>query len=680
MSSPSSRPSPNPLPLALGRFKQLPQRSTEVWQGGLRKLPMWIDDPHDLEAAPYRPVGAFWTSVRTGLIHLALPNEGEPATLRLALDALLEFGLKWAKPLEGRPARVEVDDPQLRDALADALAPLNTAVVLVEDLPRVTAALRDFEAHSSGGRRLPGALEATGVTPARLRAFADAAARFYASRPWDHLANDDLLIVEAPPVPRDMTHLCVLGHGGQQFGLSFFETRRAFERIFGDGPDALRPRERAHGVTFGPIDDLPFGDVDAWEAHGLPVAGPDAYPLAADMRLDGTFLRFEAPALTHLEALLRALADTTEEELDAGRWQRRVETFDGPITMTLRLPLLLEAERGDRDTSRAVRPAIMPRLAERGSVQVARFLAPCSFSTLDEMHAALADARQQGLFEADAAPDQIARRPLTALEEAQELAYDAMEATGRLQIKLARQALAQSADCADAWVVLGDAAATAERAIECYQHGVDAGARAIGDDTFAAVTGEFWSHLGTRPYMRARLALAGTLRDLGRHEEAFAHYRELLRLNPNDNQGVRYLLLAALLDERKDDEAGALLDRYPDDIQAIWAYGRVLQLLRATGDTPRTHTALTDAVRIHPHVVKYLLKPDSLPLDRPPHFALGSKEEAAYAADALLEAFESTAGAVPWLRLHATRGGGGAGRRVGARPRGHRGGKRPRRR
>jgi hypothetical protein len=46
-----------PIPLALGRFKQLPQRSGEIWQGGLVRLPAWIDHPTDPEGEPYRPTG-----------------------------------------------------------------------------------------------------------------------------------------------------------------------------------------------------------------------------------------------------------------------------------------------------------------------------------------------------------------------------------------------------------------------------------------------------------------------------------------------------------------------------------------------------------------------------------------------------------------------------------------------
>jgi hypothetical protein len=86
-----------PVPLAFGRFKQLPQRTNEVWQGGLVRLPAWIDHPTDPEGEPYRPVAALWVSLRTGLVHLALPPEGTVASAELALAALLEFGLKHSK-------------------------------------------------------------------------------------------------------------------------------------------------------------------------------------------------------------------------------------------------------------------------------------------------------------------------------------------------------------------------------------------------------------------------------------------------------------------------------------------------------------------------------------------------------------------------------------------------------
>jgi hypothetical protein len=47
--------------------------------------------------------------------------------------------------------------------------------------------------------------------------------------------------------------------------------------------------------------------------------------------------------------------------------------------------------------------------------------------------------------------------------------------------------------------------------------------------------------------MRARLALAQLLEQTRRVDEAVDHYLELLRMNRNDNQGARYLLITLLL-------------------------------------------------------------------------------------------------------------------------------------
>lgn len=458
-------------------------------------------------------------------------------------------------------------------------------------------------------------------------------------------------MIEGSQFPRGMQTVVVLGNGGQQFGLAFFESRKAFERMFDQTRSA--PPRRAYGVTFGPIDDLPFADADAWEDLALSVAGPQAYPQAADLRSDGSVRRLDAKELASVEALLRALAQTTEDELDSGSWQQSVQTFRGPMTLKVTLPLLIEDEQ-----DRPLRPrlGVMPRIAERTNARLARFLEGRSFESLDEANAALEAAREDGLFEQ---PVEVAAgRSLTPLEQAQELVYDAMEATGRLKIKLARRALALSEDCADASVILGEASSNPEAALDWYQRAIDAGARALGPDHFAALVGQFWGHLETRPYMRARLAFAQTLRELGRDDEAIDHYRELLRLNPNDNQGVRYLLLPALLEDGRDDEADRLLDEYDGDIQATWPYARTLRVFRAEGDSARARSTLTRAVRVNPHVAKYLLDPETMPFDAPSHFALGSKDEAAYAAEGLQAAFDDTPGALAWLRVSAAHAGG----------------------
>ena len=158
---------------------------------------------------------------------------------------------------------------------------------------------------------------------------------------------------------------------------------------------------------------------------------------------------------------------------------------------------------------------------------------------------------------------------------------------------------------------------------------------------------------------RAGSAHAGSRRD----DDALAHYRALLELNPGDNQGVRYLLLATLLQRGLDDEAGVLLSEHEDDLHALWPYGRLLWRFRVDGGSAQTRAAFDAAILANPYVVPYLLDPDSIPFDRPPHFALRSREEAASVAETLADAFAAADGALEWLAAQAWRSPSGPGRR-----------------
>ncbi|MGE3822132.1 MAG: tetratricopeptide repeat protein, partial [Isosphaeraceae bacterium] len=169
-----------------------------------------------------------------------------------------------------------------------------------------------------------------------------------------------------------------------------------------------------------------------------------------------------------------------------------------------------------------------------------------------------------------AAPDESPESPRG---RASELLKDAFRATEPARVvKLARRALEIWPDCADAYVLLAEHARSPKEALDYYEKGVEAGARDIGEAAFRKAVGYFWSMLPSRPYMRARLGQAQVLWILGRRAEALAHYKELLTLNPNDNQGVRYLLAAALLETGHDDDLASLLMRYEEDAAACWAY------------------------------------------------------------------------------------------------------------
>ncbi|MEW5995961.1 MAG: hypothetical protein AB1744_16415, partial [Candidatus Zixiibacteriota bacterium] len=144
----------------------------------------------------------------------------------------------------------------------------------------------------------------------------------------------------------------------------------------------------------------------------------------------------------------------------------------------------------------------------------------------------------------------------TPVDQAQDIMYQAWDAAEpKRRVKLACKALEISEDCADAYVLLAEETATSlPEAIDLYRKGVEAGERAIGREMFEEGIGHFWGILKTRPYMRARCGLAQCLWGTGQQMEAIEHYQEMLRLNPNDNQGIRYLLAACLLELDRDDD------------------------------------------------------------------------------------------------------------------------------
>ena len=95
---------------------------------------------------------------------------------------------------------------------------------------------------------------------------------------------------------------------------------------------------------------------------------------------------------------------------------------------------------------------------------------------------------------------------------------------------------------------------------------------------------------------------------LGNRQEAIEHYRDMPRLSPNDNQGIRYILANCLLDEGQEKELENLLEQYGDDIAATWSYTHALLLYRQEGPSSRAKKALQEAKASNRFVPLYLLQ------------------------------------------------------------------------
>lgn len=236
-----------------------------------------------------------------------------------------------------------------------------------------------------------------------------------------------------------------------------------------------------------------------------------------------------------------------------------------------------------------------------------------------------------------------------ALSDAQDLAFEAWEKSRPGQkIALAKKALEISPYCVDAYNILAEEAETDEEALRLYKRGEEVGRAYFGKEFFKENMGIFWGILETRPYMRAKHGIARSYAALGDRKNAIKHYLEMLELCENDNMGVRDIVFPLLIEEGGLEKAEALSDKYENDSDAFWLYGRVLLEYAKNGEEGALKY-LPKALEANKEAAKYLAQKKKMPARLPWAYSLGSKEEAIHVAHCQLDAWKATGNASEWL-------------------------------
>ncbi|MHB0877362.1 MAG: DUF7309 domain-containing protein [Anaerolineae bacterium] len=611
--------------------------TAETWYCVVRRADTWVAaEPGSDEY--FRPFVLLVVQLGPGLVIAAQVLKGTPSPEEL--QRYLFDAMREPMPLPGsrphRPGAVAFEEDALAQAMAPLLAPARVqsrCLALPEEVEEALAGLMSVLAIPSGDE-LRGLLDKGGVTPEQVGEFFRAAAAFYRAEPWIRLSNEDVLAIQVLP-GRKRWLVVVMGQAGQEYGLSLFRDREELERFFGD-PMANTPSGGRHALLFSEPPYVSFGDVDAVERYGWELPEPNLYPTPSVFksrsvgRPDAAMLRWYEAALLAIPLFVaHHLVTGARGELAPAEADVTVPTGAGDVRVHLsypgadisqivpHTPSLLEDDEGDA----------LPLVFGPGSAE--KYLA--------------------------AAADELGVERLVdeAVGKAQGVIYRAWEEQSPARrVALARQALEISPDCADAYVILAeDAAQSAGEALTYYEAGVAAGRRALGEAFFLdpESAGHFWEILETRPFMRALEGMSGLLVQLGRTDEAVAGYRELLHLNPHDNQGMRYLLLRLLVELGRDEEAQALLNEYEKDWSAEWHYTAALLAFRR-GAGPKGDKSLKAALRMNPYVSTYLTGRRRIPGSLPDSYTPGEESEAVLYAAYSLNEWRKTPGAVEWLR------------------------------
>lgn len=238
-------------------------------------MPAWVQESP--RGKPQRPIAAVWLSPRTYKIWLKPKASPEIDDVELVLQALAEMAHKYQSDLVGRPARLEVNDVALANALRQDLP--DTEVTVASSLPALDEALGEMAAAISPGAP-PATLDCDGVTLDHLRRFAAAAAEFALVSPWRALHSDlpvAITSISGEPIDPAFALASVCGGVSGEVGLMFLPSPLTLAEIMRRG----RPSNVSDiwSVQFDEAQMLPFADLDAWDAHALPLVAPDRYPM-----------------------------------------------------------------------------------------------------------------------------------------------------------------------------------------------------------------------------------------------------------------------------------------------------------------------------------------------------------------------------------------------------------------
>lgn len=119
-----------------------------------------------------------------------------------------------------------------------------------------------------------------------------------------------------------------------------------------------------------------------------------------------------------------------------------------------------------------------------------------------------------------------------------------------------------------------------------------------------------WLYVPNRLYLRSLFLLGNFYWEQDRFEKAFPVYYELLRLNPGDHQGARYLAVSTLIALDRLPEAESLIDHYEEELSdnAFYAWFKWSIERKKTFLSQATQDLYVRAVDQNPYVKKYIKK------------------------------------------------------------------------
>ncbi len=239
---------------------------------------------------------------------------------------------------------------------------------------------------------------------------------------------------------------------------------------------------------------------------------------------------------------------------------------------------------------------------------------------------------------------------LSAQEQAEDLVYDAIETEDFDEaMALVEAALELDEDCILAWEYLADDEEFYAIKKLYYQKGIQLGEKQFDKSYEKENRGHYWMIHETRPYMRCLQKYSHLLHQYESEEASIEIGTRLLKLNPNDNQGVRYLLMLQLISTGRVEEYLKLYKKFKGEPFAFVQFTHALYLFKTSGASEEANAQLAVAKKSNKHVVK-LLTANNKKRKESSGYSPGQDSEAYSYIDMAYETWQGTEGTVEWLK------------------------------
>ena len=198
------------------------------------------------------------------------------------------------------------------------------------------------------------------------------------------------------------------------------------------------------------------------------------------------------------------------------------------------------------------------------------------------------------------------------------------------------------------YLVAAQVADDIDEAIEHIKMALMHAKKKIPKNVFKQLEGQLWLEYDARPYLSIKADLAHLYFLKEDYQAAVEIYSEILKLNTNDNQGIRYKIFPLLILLNQNEKIESLVEAFDMDNTAQMLYSKALYYYKNKIEF-NAKASLREAFRANGHVAEYFLGMAPFELDLPDMYALGSEEEALVYMNYALCAWAETEGALYWM-------------------------------